>query len=375
MAAMEAIGQRVWCNIAAIGMHATLLCLALCVAVTCHAWPTRQASERPIPPELQALFEEAEGTFPIKTLHGMPEAQNIGVYWLDNHRAIYTVRKLPGWEARSDERSKIIIYDVDAGTYEETSYRGDLKCLGTERQVLVQDYALPYSFTIQPGDTKEDTRYFLSGTLGQPLTRFKRPHELGMLVPFSCRFYDNADHNFGMGDMLGALRPGDGVLDSTLGGDIQLVSPEGKTKWAIKIDWSCNLFPEPVYLPWMNRYYTQTSWSTGMQGCDHVEQNAWLFSTEQIQTLSMPGLIRELLKPDRQLGGNGTTYWARPGMFVYVQYSTGLNGLYWIDEKAGKLKRVFKNPWRLQRVSPDGCRNLVMTTPAVLIELCKGQTQ
>jgi hypothetical protein len=356
----------------AAGKHAILLWLTLCAAITCHAWPIGQQSERPIPPELQALFEEAEGTFPVKTLHGMPEAQNIGVYWLDNQRVIYTTRKLPGWQARSDERSKIIIYDIDAGTYEETPYRGDLKCLGTERQVLVNDYPLPFPNYIQPGDTSENYRYFLSGTLGQPLTRFKRPHELGMLDPFSCRFYSNADHNFGKGHMLGALRPGDGVLDRTLGGDIRLVSPLGKTKWAIAIDRSCNLFPEPVYLPWLNRYYTPTAWSTGMQGCDYTEQNAWLFSTEQIQTLVMPGLIRELLKPDRRLGGNGTTYWAKPGMFVYVQYSIGLNGLYWLDESAGKLKRVFKNPWRLQRLSPDGCRNLVMTTPAVLIELCKG---
>lgn len=362
-------------RMAAVSRHALLLFLVLCAAFTCHAWPTRQASERPIPPELQALFEEAEGTFPVRTLHGMPEAQNIGVYWLDNQRVIYTTRKLPGWEARSDERSKIIIYDVDAGTYEETPYRGDLWCLGLEKEVLVQDYALPYSFTIQPGDTKEDTRYFLSGTLGQPLTRFKRPHELGMLDPFSCRFYDNADHNFGKGHVLRALRPGDGVLDEALGGGIRLVSPEGKTRWILEIDRSCNRFPEPVYLPWIKSYYTQSSWSSGKPGCDYANKNSWLFSTEEVQTLIMPRLIKELQKPEHRLGGNGAAYWARPGMFVFVQSSIGLDGLYWVDEKANKLKRVLKNPWGLQRLSPDGCRNLVMTTPAVLIELCKGQTQ
>jgi len=372
---MGAIGQRVWCNLAAIGRHATLLCLTLCAAVTCHAWPTRQASERPIPPELQALFEEAEGTFPIKTLHGMPEAQNIGVYWLDNQHVIYTTRKLPGWEARSDERSKIIIYDVDAGTYEETPYRGDLWCVGLEKQVLVQDYALPYSFTVQPGDTKEDTRYFLSGTLGQPLTRFKRPHELGMLDPFSCRFYSNSDHNFGKGHMLGALRPGDGVLDQTLQGHTRLITPDGKVPWSVYADRSCNSFALPVYLPWLNRYFSYAAWSSSRQGCENESESSWLFSTEQIQTLHLPALIQELRKPDSRLGGDGVTYWARPGMFVFVQSSIGLDGLYWVDEKAGKLKRVFKKQWHLQRLSPDGCRNLVMTTPAVLIELCKGQTQ
>jgi len=372
---MEAIGQRAWRSFAAIGMHATLLCLALCVAVTCHAWPTSQASERPIPPELQTLFEEAEGTFPVRTLHGMPQPRLREIFWVDNHRLIYTVRKLPGWEARSDERSKIIIYDVDAGTYEETPHRGDLWCLGLEGQILVQDYALPYFDTVQPGDTKEDTRYFLSGTLGQTLNRFKRPHELGMLDPFSCRFYDNADHNFGKGHMLGSLRAGDGLLDEALGGDIRLVSPEGKTKWTLEIDQSCNLFPEPAYLPWMNHYYTRSSWSSGSPGCDNVKRNAWLFSSEQIQTLPLPSLIQELRRPGRQLGGYGTSYWAKPGMFVYVQYSIGLNGLYWVDEKAGKLKRVLKQPWGLDQVSPDGCRSLIRANPPKLIELCKGQTQ
>ena len=207
------------------------------------------------------------------------------------------------------------------------------------------------------------------------MIRFKRPYELGMLDPFSCRFYDNADHNFGKGHMLGALRPGDGVLDRTLNGDIRLISPEGKSKWAIEIDRSCNLFPEPVYLPWMNRYYTQSAWSSGKPGCDYANRNAWLFSTERIQTLVMPRLIKELQKPEYRLGGNGATYWAKPGMFVFVQYSIGLNGLYWVDDKAGKLKRVLKQSWDLDQVSPDGCRNLVRTNPPNLIELCKGQTQ
>ena len=372
---MEAIVQRVWCSLAAIGRHATLLCLALCVAVTCHAWPTRQTSEHPIPSELQALFEEAEGTFPIRTLHGMPEAQVIGVYWLDNHRVIYTVRKLPGWEARSDERSKIIIYDVDAGTYEETPHRGDLRCLGLEGQILVQDYALPFPGYTQLGDTKEDKRYFLSGTMGQPLTRFKRPHELGMLDPFSCRFYDNADHNFGKGHMLSALRPGDGVLDQTLQGHTRLVTPDGRTTWSVYADRSCNSFALPVYLPWLNRYFSDAAWSSSRQGCENESESSWLFSTEQIQTLPLPALIQELRKPSRRLGGNGATYWTKPGMFVYVQYSIGLNGLYWFDEKAGKLKRVLKQPWGLDQVSPDGCRSLIRTNPPKLIELCKGQTQ
>lgn len=376
---VEALWQRIRRKLATIGMHATLLCLALCAAVTCHAWPTSQASERPILPELQALFEEAVDTFPIMTLHGMPQPRMRGISWVDNHRVVYTVRKLPDWEARSDERSKIIIYDIDAQTYEETPYRGDLWCLGLGGQILVQDYALPYFFSIQPGDTAEDTRHFLSGTLGQPLTRIERTPEIRQVDPFSCRFYNNADHNFGKGHMLRPLRPGDGVLDEAPGGDIRLVSPEGNTKWVLKIDQSCNFLPGPVYLPWINRYYIRSTWLGGKPGCSHANRNTWLFSADQIriqiQTLTMPRLLDELQKPVHGLGSQSTIYWAKPGMFFSVRYSIGLNGLYWVDEKAGKLKRVLKQPWDLDQISPNGCRSLINTNPPSLIELCKEQMQ
>jgi hypothetical protein len=372
---VEALWQRIRRKLAVICRCATLLCLALCTTVTCYAWPTSQVSEPPIPAELQVLFEEAEGTFPVRTLHGMPQPRMRGVSWVDNHRVIYTVRTLPGWEARSDEHSKIIIYDIDAQTYEETPYRGDLWCLGLEGQILVQDYALPYFFTIQPGDTKEDTRHFLSGTLGQSLTRIERTPEVRLVHPFSCRFYSNADFNFGKGHMLDPLRPDDGVLDEAPDGDIRLVSPEGNAKWVLKIDQSCNYSPGPVYLPWINRYYIRSTWLGGKPGCNYANRNTWLFSTEQVQTLTVPALVNELQKPAHGLGGLSTTYWARPGMFFSVQYSIGLNGLYWVDEKAGKLKRVLKQPWDLDQISPDGCRSLIRTNPPRLIELCKGQTQ
>lgn len=372
---VKTLWQRIQRNLALIRRRVTLLLLALGTTVCCHAWPTSQVSEHPIPPEQQVLFEEVEGTFPVRTLHGMPQPRMRGISWVDNHRVIYTVRTLPGWEARSDEHSKIIIYDIDAQTYEETPYRGDLWCLGLEGQILVQDYALPYFFTIQPGDTAEDTRHFLSGTLGQSLTRIERTPEVRLVHPFSCRFYSNADFNFGKGHMLDPLRPGDGVLDEAPGGDIRLVSPEGNAKWVLKIDQSCNYLPGPVYLPWMDRYYIRSTWLGGKPGCNDVNRNTWLFSTEQVQTLTVPPLANELQKPAHGIASQSTTYWARPGLFFSVRFSIGLDGLYWVDEKAGKLKRVLKQPWDLDQISPDGCRSLIRTNPPKLIELCKGPTQ
>ena len=356
--------------------RAALLVLVSLMALACIAPLCALAAESGIPPDVQALFVEAEGEFPVRTLHGMPLPLMTGTYWVDNHRLIYTVRKFNGWEARKDERSKIIIYDVDSGKAEETPYRGDLTCFGTDGQILVQDYAFPIVHYLQPGDTEDDQRYYLSGRLGETLTRFKRAKEQqGVLDYFSCRFYSSLTHDFGKDHLLTPLRPGDGSLDEAPETDIRLVSPEGKTQWAIKTNRFCNLFSRPVYLPWMDRYYTGTSWSAYTAGCVDLNKNSWLFSSNSIDVHPLPQLIQELRKPDRWLGGTGATYWAKPGMFVHIQSSSLLNGLYWDDKRSGKLKRVLKNPWGLKLLSPDGCRDLVHMTPPVLIELCKGKLQ
>jgi hypothetical protein len=168
--------------------RAALLVLVSLMALACIAPLWALAAESGIPPDVQALFVEAEGEFPVKTLTDMPRPSPANFYWVDNHRVIYTIRKFNGWEARTDERSKIIIYDVDTGKVEETPYRGNLWCYGTDGQMLVQDYALPFVHHLQPGDTKEDQRYFLDGRLGETLTRFKRDKEHGMLDHFACKF-------------------------------------------------------------------------------------------------------------------------------------------------------------------------------------------
>jgi hypothetical protein len=360
-------------------LSAFLALLFLAIS-SCGAWPRMPTSTLPIPPELQALFVEAEGEFPLKTLHGMPQPLLIGIYWVDNHRLIYTVRKLGDWEARDDERSKIIIYDVDTGKIEETPYRGNLWCLGTDGQILIQDYALPDVAHVQPGDTRDDTQYFLSGTLGQPLTRFKRPKEHGMLDSFSCQFYASYDNNFGRNHYLRRLRPVDGVLDvanySAADSKVRLLDPDGKERWSIDTDKFCNRFGSPIYLPWAKRYFVASAFGNIVPGCPNANKNSWLFSPSGIETKPLPKLVEEARKYPNGLAQDGMTYWARPGMFVLIQLSAGvLDGLYWVDEKAGKLKRVLKKPRGLDYLSPNGCRNFVLANLPLVIELCKGEEQ
>lgn len=111
-------------------------------------------------PDLRTLFVEAEGEVKLTTVHNMPvRPLQSRIYWVDNHRIIYAVRQFKGWLAQKDERSKIVIFDVDSGAAEETPYRGDIACFGEEGQILVHDYPVPMPGFLLPGDTQEDATF------------------------------------------------------------------------------------------------------------------------------------------------------------------------------------------------------------------------
>jgi hypothetical protein len=102
--------------------------------------------------------------------------------------------------------------------------------------------------------------------------------------------------------------------------------------------------------------------------------NSWLFSTNEIQEKPLPKLIQELRDGKTHLGGAGETYWFRPGFFVNIAASDGFDGLYWFDEKNRLLKRILKKDFYSYRnVSPDGCRTVHLTHPALIINVCKGK--
>lgn len=350
------------------------LCLILWTNSVC------AASSFDTRPDLRALFVEAPDEVRVKTIHNMPpHPRDKKIYWLDNHRLIYTVRQINDWQAKKEERSKIIIFDVDTGKVEETPYRGDLKCFGPEGQMLVQDYPVPLPAYLLPGDTKQDAQVYLSGNLGDTLTRFKRDMEHGgVLDPYACQFYNNHEHGFGPDYMLIRLRRSDGnqYISPLAHPDSKLymVSPEGINLWSIEDDKLCT-HRGGRYLPWLNRYFFGVSWGNVAPGCMDLNKNSLLFSTQGVELKPLPKLIQEIRRPGRHVGGYGAAYWARPGMYVTVQFSDGFDGLYWQDEKSGQLKRVLKNSWGLDILSPDGCRNLVTVNPYVILELCNGDQQ
>jgi hypothetical protein len=358
-----------WC-----GTALAALCIVFASSIASAGESTPSAPDALV--DLRTLFVEADGEVEVKPVVNMPLSDRWSPYWVDNHRIIYEVRQFKDWKAQKDERSKIIIVNVDTGTVEETPYRGHLRCIGPEGQILVQDYPIPRPGFLLPGDTRQDSEVYLTGKLGGALTRIKRSKDGGVLDYFACRFYDGAKHDFGKAHSITPLRTADGFLDvpswEASTNILRLINPEGKVQWSIEIDKLCTR-GDLKYLPWLDHYFKSTSWGKVTPGCMELNKNSRLFSTQRVEIKPLPKLIQELRRPTRRVGGYGETFWGRKGMYVTVEFSyRGFDGLYRLDDDTGQLKRVSKNPLSLDRLSPDGCRQLTMSQPLSVIELCKG---
>jgi hypothetical protein len=329
--------------------------------------------------DLKTLFVEAEDEVRLSTVPHMPKQYSAAppIFWIDNQRLIYSVRELGEWKAQKDERARIVIVNVDGGTVEEAPYRGRLVCLGPDGDMLVEDYPDPNPDYLLPGDSKEERRVYLKGRLGGPLSRYKPQKDSGILNPLTCEYYNNRAHKFGDGFMVGKLRPGDGEIYlkppySSSDNNRYMVGSDGEVLWSRERD-PCTV-GGGGYLPWIDRYFSGVAWQRLEPGCIHANEDSWLYSKSGVDAKPLPAMIQELRRRERSSGANGSTYWARRGLYVFVQYSRGLgvDGLYRQDEDSGQLKRILKKPWGLRLLSPNGCRNLVMTQPPTLLELCKG---
>lgn len=331
-----------------------------------------------LPPELRALFVEAFDEISLKPLLDFPNFDLGPAFWIDDHRVIFTSRSFNGWVARNDERSKILIYNVDAEQTEETPYRGNLRCFGLEGEMRIQDYPLPFHGFIQPGDTEKDAQKFIRGFLGQPQSTFVPEQSSGAFDQFTCQHYKNRNPVLPPNYYFFKLREADGVVEKpdyeAASGIVRLRAPNGRIGWEVNVDRVCNRFPAAIqYLKWARMYYAQASFGNLM--CESRETNSWLFSQDSIQIKPLPPLLHEAGKMTRGLRGNGITYWARRGMYFVVQRSfyEALDGLYFEEPETRQLKRIHKQPWRLDTLSPNGCRALIRTKPVTVIELCKGK--
>ena len=336
---------------------------------------TALSADSKLPPELQALFVEAPDEILLKPLPNFPKFDLGPAFWVDDQRVIFTSREFNGWIARKDEKSKILIHNVDTGETQETPYRGNLRCFGLKGEMRIQDYPLLYHGFIQPGDTEKDALKFIWGILGWPPNAFVLEKPGGILDSFTCQYYQNKNASLPAGYYFMKLREEDGVVEKPgqeiANNTVRLRDSNEKIGWETQTDKFCNFFSASFqYLSWNGTYYAPVAFGAIMLGCGAHEKNSWIFSRDSIQVKPLPELIREARRTGK-LYGNGITFWARRGMYVYVHDSLDLNGLFWEDTDSKQLKRVLKRPWGLETLSPNGCRALIRSKPVIVIELCR----
>ena len=86
-------------------------------------------------PEEKALFVEASDRFKKYEIPKNIVAND--VFWLDNDHLVMSSRQYPGWQAKPDEMSRIISYNIITGTIIDSSYRGVIRCINHLGDVLI----------------------------------------------------------------------------------------------------------------------------------------------------------------------------------------------------------------------------------------------
>lgn len=334
-----------------------------------------------IPPDIRPLFVEAPGEVQVKSIAPKPWKKLAGQpYWVDNQRIIVAVDEYKGWTAGTDELSKVLIFNVDTGSVEETPYRGQVWCLSPEGALLLEDK--PTRSTKDKdrkfGDTSPREDFFLKGQLGQALVRYSvisPSKEVLVVNEYTCGHVTNAIDKSPPGN---PLRKGDGFIARADSYHrefhTRLIDESGKAVYIFEKLGRCEGLHMPVYLPWLDKYFSSLQVGATNGGyCPDGSKYSWLISANGAEIIELPRLFQIATSFGHGLAGAGRTYWTRRGQYITISYIRDipglLGGLYWQDEKNGLTKRVLKQAFELNHISPNGCRALAGDE---IIELCNG---
>ncbi len=329
-----------------------------------------------IPTDIRPLFVEAPGEVEIKMTKPRPWHDQSAPYWVDNERIMVSVNSYKGWTAGVDELSKVLIFNVDTGDVEETPYRGHVRCLSPEGALLLEEKPSRSSKSRKYGDTSPREEYFLKGQLGETLARYSVIYpskEKWGINEYTCRHVNDSGDEIPPGRF---LRKGDGFIAWPDPFHREYLNRLLDENWKVvdvfKEVGLCNTLYTPDYLPWLNKYFAFTSVGNTQGGyCPGGSKYGWLISATGVETKELPALFQAAATFGHGLVGNGRNYWARRGQYIstgYIQERPNLlAGLYWQDEKTGLTKRVLKQDFRLDHLSPNGCRSF---NDDVILELC-----
>jgi hypothetical protein len=128
----------------------------------------------------KALFTDASDRFKKYVI-----PKNIGtnsVFWLDNEHLVISSRKYPGWEAKPEEMSRVISYNILTGTIIDSGYRGIVRCLNHLGEVVItqedKDIGIP---------KPKESYTWLAGKWGKDLA-IVQPLQNSFIPTYLCRF-------------------------------------------------------------------------------------------------------------------------------------------------------------------------------------------
>ena len=211
-------------------------------------------------PEEKALFVEASDRF--KKYEIPKSIVSTGVFWLDNDHLVMSSRKYPGWEAKPEEMSRVIVYNIHTADIVDSGYRGILRCINHLGDVLItqeEEYESRISRRLE-------NYKWLTGKWGGELERTQVSDDT--FIPFYlCRSISygtlrktngqagNEFERVTITPLLGA----DGAIEElsrTENGRTkaftQLIKPSGQKTLLIQRRLSHLYF---TYLPWSNLYF------------------------------------------------------------------------------------------------------------------------
>jgi hypothetical protein len=131
-------------------------------------------------PEEKALFVEASDRF--KKYEIPKSILTNDVFWLDNDHLAMSSRQYPGWEAKPEEMSRIISYNVTNSQITDSGYRGIIRCINHLGDVLItqeeKESLISKSF---------ESYTWLSGKWGSDLAP-THPPKNSFVPSYLCRF-------------------------------------------------------------------------------------------------------------------------------------------------------------------------------------------
>ena len=301
-------------------------------------------------PAEKERFTEASGRF---KKYEIPKNIEVNAaYWLDNENLVFSSRSYPGWQAKRDEMSRVITYNVKTGVITDSGYRGVVMCLNHLGDILLAQSEEESRWGIRLKEYR-----WLAGKWGQALEHTKYyshsfiPEHICRLAPYGDPIFATPPEKQPPGfSIVMPLLPEHGALETTVvrkkNGQIQdqlhLIKPNGERVTVGNTALNRFYF---AYLPWKESYLETTV---------TPEIPRFFSSSGEVSSPIVPSLFKAWYMT---IDGRATSYASRIGMLWGVQQ----HHHYW--RKQGIFLEPHKGLLRIEvgrhqgpiKISPDGC--------------------